>query len=293
MLCDEPCRTLSDLSFSLASVHLDSDAATVDKMSQLAAAVMMNQPWAKAGNQRLHNVTGLTNNLQVRHWPKQLTHSSCLGVFEAHADAGISWNWLPRQYRMHGAHHNQPGWRACGLGHMRFAMNGGPVCAVAWNEAAAAAWLCVFVLCPQGYECNYPDSGPHQGYCFFDHRMWKRIQSRSGGSETFPSVTLEESEFALPLEHLATFMSDMQKLAFDRSALNGATWPLAFILMRPGGSTTDLLHPAATTGTTPQRVVWVELGTFRPNITLPGTQLRVQKRLPGLQEAFEQLMVCK
>lgn len=150
--------------------------------------------------------------------------------------------------------------------------------------------MCVCVLCAQGYECNYPDSGPDPGYCFFDHRMWNRIQP---GGSTLPSVTLEESEFALPLEHLATFISDMQKLAFDRSALNGATWPLAFILMRPGGSTTDLLHPAATTGTTPQRVVWVELGTFRPNITLPGTQLRVQKRLPGLQEAFEQLMVCK
>lgn len=81
VLCDQPCRTLSDLSFSLASVYLDPDAATADKMSQLAAAVMMDQRWAQAGNQRLHNVTGLTNNLQVRHWPKQVTHSSCLSVF--------------------------------------------------------------------------------------------------------------------------------------------------------------------------------------------------------------------
>lgn len=111
-------------------------------------------------------------------------------------------------------------------------------------------------------------------------------------NQQLPSFTFEESEFALPVNRIPEFISDMQQLASGRNTLNGATWPVSFILFRPGGTTRDLIHPASSTSTIPQRIVWVELATFRPQIFFaPG--LRLQKKLPGIQEAFEQLMTCK
>lgn len=142
----------------------------------------------------------------------------------------------------------------------------------------------------QGGDCNPPGNlGPSALSCFFDPRVWARIQSQN---PLLPSFTFEETEFALPLDKVETFISDIQQLTFGSDGFNGATWPVVFILFRPGGTTRDLIHPATSTSTTSQRMVWVEMGTFRPNLYLsPG--VRLQKKLPGIQETFEQLMVCK
>lgn len=147
----------------------------------------------------------------------------------------------------------------------------------------------------QGQDCN-PPGNPSPFSCFFDDRVWARIRA-TPGNELLRSFTFEESEFALPLSRIPDFVSDMQQLAFG-STLNGTTWPISFILFRPGGTTRDLIHPATTTSAVPQRIVWVELATFRPNIFLPldpsfPAGLRLQKKLLGIQEAFEQLMTCK
>jgi hypothetical protein len=133
--------------------------------------------------------------------------------------------------------------------------------------------------------------------------VWQRINTNlvTSNQQPIPPITLEETEFVLPIERLPDFISDMQQLTTGRNALlAGLTWPASFILIRPGGTTRDLIHPAASTSTAPQRIVWVELATFRPQVTLPSPPagpfpagLRLQKKLPGIQEAFEQLMTCK
>jgi hypothetical protein len=82
--------------------------------------------------------------------------------------------------------------------------------------------------------------------------------------------------------------------------LGGSCWSPSFIQIRPGGSTPDLIGPAS--GSPRDKFVWIELALLRPNYPgpvgspeayMPNPPGRAQKKLAGLQEAFEQLMVCK
>jgi hypothetical protein len=129
------------------------------------------------------------------------------------------------------------------------------------------------------------------GTCFFEYRAFPRINAARAAAKQplTPSIAVEEAEFALPLEDLSSFLRDMKALTI----LGGGFWPVVNLLIRPAGPVKDYISPV--TGKAGDRFVWIEMGTFRPNAPVLGTNqpLRVQKRLPGLQEAFEQLMVCK
>jgi len=143
----------------------------------------------------------------------------------------------------------------------------------------------------QGSDCNRPASAttgaPAAGKCLFDPRVAPVLNALG-----LPSFTFEEAEFAVPLKDLPSLIADLRVL----SALGGPCWAPSFIQFRPGASTPDLIGPAS--GAPSERFVWVELFIFRPNLpgpygTVPLPPSRAQKKLAGLQEGFEQLMVCK
>jgi hypothetical protein len=107
-----------------------------------------------------------------------------------------------------------------------------------------------------------------------------------------PSLSDEDSEFALQYKHLRSALADIKALA--RGGFGAPAWPAVVIYARPGGSTPDWI--ARLSGGLSQRFVWLELVNLRSNILAPAitsTVPRVQKKLPGLQELFEQFMVCK
>lgn len=67
------------------------------------------------------------------------------------------------------------------------------------------------------------------------------------------------------------------------------------MMLRTGFRTRDHISPQ--TGSAAERVMWVELGVFRPNVPLNAQQQslkpRQQKRGAAVQQYFEQLLVCK
>lgn len=145
--------------------------------------------------------------------------------------------------------------------------------------------------CLQGADCNRPASpttgAPAAGSCWFDASAVQAINNKS-----LPSFSLEEAEFAVPLKDLRSVIADIRAM----KALGGDCWSPSFIQLRPGGSTPDLIGPVS--GAPWERFVWIELAIFRPNLpgpigAIPPRPVRYQKKLAGLQEAFEQLMVCK
>lgn len=156
--------------------------------------------------------------------------------------------------------------------------------------------------CLQGSDCNRPASpatgAPGAGSCFFDPCVKAAInQQQLAPGVPLHSFTIEEAEFAVPLKHLQGVIADLRAMA----AFGDGCWPAAFLALRPGGPTPDLIGPAS--GEPWERFMWIELAIFRPNIPVPAgavtptppgpPYIRVQKKLAGLQEAFEQLMVCK
>lgn len=135
------------------------------------------------------------------------------------------------------------------------------------------------------------------GSCFFDLRTYARINTAelAAGTDPLlltPSLTYEENEFAVPYTNMRSALADIKALA--RSGFGAPVWPPCIIYARPGAATSDWIAPLS--GDSKERFVWMELAFLRSNIPAPAVALsypRVQKKLSGLQELFEQLMVCK
>lgn len=145
----------------------------------------------------------------------------------------------------------------------------------------------------QGTDCN---SNPAAGSCFFDLAPFAQINAQELAQNVSldrltPSFTYEENEFAIRRQHLRSALADIKALA--RNGFGAPCWPPGIIYARAGGPTPDWISPVS--GGPHEQFVWMELAMFRSNIPAPVALAnpRVQKKLPGLQEAFEQLMVCK
>lgn len=148
--------------------------------------------------------------------------------------------------------------------------------------------------CLQGSDCNIPGF-PSAGSCFFDYRVFERINAAEValGAPPTPSFTAEEAEFALPRRHLQNFLSDIKQLARGGLTPAGDCWPPSVIFIRPAASTPDLISPQS--GPADESFVWFELGMFRANLPARPTVVkpRLQKKLSALQEIWEQLLMCK
>jgi hypothetical protein len=147
----------------------------------------------------------------------------------------------------------------------------------------------------KGYDCNLPGR-PEAGSCFFDLRTYASInadEEKKNETRT-PSITFEENEFAVPYKNIRSALTDIKTVARNGFGVGANVWPPSIIYARPGASTPDWIAPLS--GDPHERFVWMELAVLRSNIPKPSvvsTVPRVNKKLPGIQEFFEQLMVCK
>lgn len=144
----------------------------------------------------------------------------------------------------------------------------------------------------QGGDCTIPGN-PSAGSCFFDYRAFPRINAAevASGKAPTPSFTTEDVEFAILEKHLGSVLSDLK--ALGKQVFGGTCWPQSLVVARAGGSTSDLISPLS--GSPKEPFVWVELTMSRLNIPAPAevSTPRLQKKLSALQEAFEQLLLCK
>lgn len=151
----------------------------------------------------------------------------------------------------------------------------------------------------QTSECDIPGSPPGSGSCFYNPAVWERIWAKekaAGSSRLTPSISLEEIEFALEATSLPSFIADFKLMAANmKTDVPGGCWPGGMMVLRTGFRTRDHISPQ--TGSAAERVMWVELGVFRPNVPLNAQQQslkpRQQKRGAAVQQYFEQLLVCK
>lgn len=160
------------------------------------------------------------------------------------------------------------------------------VCCLLLRGCCVSCWVL-----PQGTDCS---SQPAAGSCFFDLAPFARINAAelaANKSLLTPAFTYEENEFALRRHDLRSALSDIKALA--RSGFGAPCWPPHIFYARPGGPQPDWISPLS--GEPHERFVWMELAVIRSHIPAPVALAnpRVQKKLPGLQEFFEQLMVCK